>query len=263
MVARLEMVEIKNLRAGYGQLRVLYQVDLTVSAGQFVAILGPNGSGKSTLVKSIFGLTDIFGGSIKMQGVELRGVPTEQISRFGLAYVPQRENLFATMTVRENLQLALRHQSAAQSQARLAELFTLLPLLSARQKQRTQDLSGGERQMVAIALAYLARPQVMLLDEPSAGLAPRFVKAIFEQLRRLCDAGITLVVVEQNARSLLQWCDYAYILRDGQVAFQGSAEDTLTDEEMVKGYLGVMPCMKGYHPCSLSSVSLFNLCATK
>ena len=235
----MSILEINGLRAGYGKLTVIHHIDLTVSAGQLAAILGPNGSGKSTLVKSIFGLTDIFSGSIRMQATELVGMPTERISRCGIAYVPQRDNLFASMTVRENLQLALRSQPASQVQTSLDDLFRLFPVLAERQTQAAQHLSGGERQMVAIALAYLTRPDVMLLDEPSAGLAPRFVKTIFEQLRQLCDAGITLVVVEQNARSLLQWCDYAYILREGQVAFHGTAADTLADEATVKGYLGV------------------------
>ncbi|MEM7029021.1 MAG: ABC transporter ATP-binding protein [Chloroflexota bacterium] len=241
----MTLLKVKGLHAGYGKLTILHQLNLSVESGQFMAVLGPNGSGKSTLIKSIYGLTDIFSGTIQMQGQDLVSVPTEQISQSGLAYVPQRENIFSTMTIRENLQLALRHQSATQKQSALDELFELFPVLAERQRQRAEYLSGGERQMVAIALAYLTQPQMMLLDEPSAGLAPRFVKSIFSKLRQLCDMGITLLVVEQNARSLLQWCDYAYILREGRVAFHGSAADTLSDEETVKGYLGVSTQTQG------------------
>ncbi len=233
------LLTITGLKAGYGKLVVLDDVSLAAEQGQFLAILGPNGSGKSTLVKSVFGLTDIMAGSIKMKGVELIGRPTELIGQSGLAYVPQRENIFASMTVGENLLLAARKLTPAQSKETLAETFSLFPILAERQKQGAGQLSGGERQMVALAMAYLARPGLMLLDEPSAGLAPLYVKEIFKQLRQLCERGITLVVVEQNARSLLQWCDYAYILREGQIAFHGSAADTLADEETVKGYLGV------------------------
>jgi len=235
----VSLLTIEGLKAGYGKLVVLHDVSLSVEPGQFLAILGPNGSGKSTLVKSIFGLTEIVAGSIKMREVELVGCPTELISRYGLAYVPQRENIFASLTVKENLLLALPKGRLIQAKEALARTFAMFPILAERQKQQAGQLSGGERQMVAMAMAYLAQPRLMLLDEPSAGLAPLYVKEIFNLLRGLCQRGITLVVVEQNARSLLQWCDYAYILREGQIVFQGTAGETLADEETVKGYLGV------------------------
>lgn len=237
----MSLLVIERLSAGYGKLEVLHEVSLTVEAGRFIAILGPNGSGKSTLVKSVFGLTQIFDGSIRMTGRELIGLATETISQYGLAYVPQRENIFASMTVEENLLLAGRKLNKAQAEQAAAEILAMFPILAERQKQSARLLSGGERQMLAIALARLASPQLMLLDEPSAGLAPLFVKEIFKQLRRLCEAGITLVVVEQNARSLLQWCDEAYILREGRITFHGSATQILADEETVKSYLGVGP----------------------
>jgi branched-chain amino acid transport system ATP-binding protein len=233
------LLTIRGLRAGYGKLEVLHGVALSVEQGQFSAILGPNGSGKSTLVKSIFGLTRIFEGSIQFNGVELIGAPTEVIGSYGLAYVPQRDNIFTTLTIKENLLLAARKLGDGQANQALAETFELFPILQERRKQRAGQLSGGERQMLAIAIGYLARPRLMLLDEPSAGLAPLFVKEIFRRLRQLCEAGITLVVVEQNARSLLQWCDDAYILREGRVVFHGAAEATLADAETVKSYLGV------------------------
>ena len=228
-----------NLSAGYGKLRILHELSLTVESGQFLALLGPNGSGKSTLLKSIFGLTTHFDGDIAFAGASLVGIPTEQIGRRGIAYVPQRENVFTSMTVRENLLLALRRLGREEAQSSVASAYELFPILAERASQRAGQLSGGERQMLAIAIGWLARPRLMLLDEPSAGLSPLFVTEVFRTLRKLCEKGSTLVVVEQNARSLLRWCDAAYILREGRVVFYGSAADVLADEETVKGYLGM------------------------
>lgn len=234
-----EILTVTGLNAGYGKLAILHKLDLTVQRGQFVAILGPNGSGKSTLLKSIFGLTDITSGTVTLGDTQLTGLPTERISRQGIAYVPQRANIFTAMTVRENLLLALRSRPRAAIPALLEEAYTLFPILAERPNQRAGQLSGGQRQMVAIAIGWLAQPQVMLLDEPSAGLAPIVVTEVFRTLQTLCQSGITLVVVEQNARSLLKWCDYAYILREGQIAFHGTAAEILADEETAKGYLGI------------------------
>lgn len=233
------MLTIRNLSAGYGKLTILHDVDLTIAPGQFVAILGPNGSGKSTLLKSIFGLTDHMAGTIDLDGEALTHVPTEAMQRHGIAYVPQRQNVFATLTVRENLQLAMGSHRAAGSTALLREVLTLFPILQERQRQRAGQLSGGERQMLAIAIAWLARPRLLLLDEPSAGLAPLLVTEVFKTLKLLNQQGIGLGVVEQNARSVLKVCDHAYLLREGKVAFQGAASALLADEELVKSYLGV------------------------
>jgi ABC-type branched-subunit amino acid transport system ATPase component len=233
------LLDIERLSAGYGKLVVLHELSLSVEAGQFVTVLGPNGSGKSTLVKSVFGLTDVFGGEARFVGKSLLGLPTEAVGRRGLAYVPQRGNVFASLTVRDNLSLALRRRPRSEGEEALGEAYTMFPILSDRSGQRAGQLSGGERQMLAIALAWLSRPRLMLLDEPSAGLAPTYVTGIFRLLRQLCESGITLLVVEQNARSVLRWCDYGYVLREGQVVFQGTAASILADEETVKDYLGI------------------------
>jgi branched-chain amino acid transport system ATP-binding protein len=230
---------VDNLSAGYGKLVVLHDVSLAIDAKRFYAVLGPNGSGKSTLVKSVFGLTQIFDGDILFEDQSITGMPTERISRLGLAYVPQRENIFAAMSVRENLQLAVRELGRAEGERALAEAHTLFPILTQREKQRADRLSGGERQMLAIAMGWLTRPTLMLLDEPSAGLAPRLVTEVFRTLRALCEQGITIVVVEQNARSVLRWCDYAYIVREGRLVFEGTDEQVWSDEETVRGYLGI------------------------
>lgn len=233
------LLAVDNLVAGYGKLTVLQEVSLAIGPERFYAVLGPNGSGKSTLLKTIFGLTQVFGGDVTFAGQSLIGRPTERISQMGIAYVPQRENIFASMTVRENLQLALRsleHTEAAQA---LEEGHELFPILVERDRQRAGQLSGGERQMLAIAMGWLTRPTLMLLDEPSVGLAPRLVTEVFRTLKTLCEQGITMVVVEQNARSVLRWCDYAYVLREGRLVFEGTADEILADEDTVKGYLGV------------------------
>lgn len=233
------MLSITDLTAGYGKLMILHDLTLHVQEGQFVAILGPNGSGKSTLLKTVTGLTTVEQGAIHFAGQAITGRRTETLRSLGLAYVPQRDNVFKALTVRENLLLAVRGLDHATSSSALAECYELFPLLGDRQGQRAGSLSGGERQMLAIALGWLARPRLMLLDEPSAGLSPLFVNEVFRTLRTLCDSGITLVVVEQNARSVLRWCDMAFLMREGQIAFSGTAAALLADEETVKSYLGV------------------------
>jgi len=233
------MIKVDHLTAGYGKLEILQDLSLTFAEGQFSAVLGPNGSGKSTLMKAIMGLNTVFGGSIKLKGIELIGTRTEAIPRLGIAYVPQRENIFDELTVLENLQLGARILPKSERPAALKELLSIFPILGRRGAQRAVTLSGGEHQMLAIAIAWLSKPAIMLLDEPSAGLAPAIASDVFRILQELREGGITLVVVEQNARRILQYCDYAFVLREGNLVFQGSAEACLQDEETIKGYLGV------------------------
>ena len=233
------MIEVKSLTAGYGKLEILQDLSLSFADKQFSAVLGPNGSGKSTLMKAIMGINTIFGGSIKMSGRELLGLRTEAISKLGIAYVPQRENIFTELSVLENLQLGVRKLPRKQRHDALEELFKLFPILGRRKSQKAGLLSGGEHQMLAIAIAWLSKPSIMLLDEPSAGLAPAIAGDVFRVLQDLLQQGITLVVVEQNARRVLQFCDYAFVLREGRLMFQGTAEACLNDEETIKGYLGV------------------------
>lgn len=233
------MLVVQDLSAGYGKLTVLHQISLSVDANRFTAILGPNGSGKSTLVKSIFGLARVFSGSIRFDGQELIGLSTENISKHGIAYVPQRHNIFTAMTVRENLLLAARQLSKPELPPLFEDVYQLFPVLSKRHNQRAGQLSGGERQMLAIAMAWLPRPRMILLDEPTAGLAPLLVAEVLRTLAEFTTRSITVVVVEQNARSVLQWCHYVYLLREGQLAFQGTADECQKDTETLKGYLGV------------------------
>lgn len=232
------MLTIERLHAGYGKLTVLQDLSLTFAAGRFTAILGPNGSGKSTLLKAIFGLADVFSGSIQLNGEQLVGLHGAQINGKGLACVPQRDNVFAELSVRENLQLATRQLGRSMAGAAIDEACALFPLLARRRNQPASQLSGGERQMLAIAIGWLTRPKLMLLDEPSAGLAPNLVNEVFRTLLLLRDQGMTLVVVEQNARSVLQHCDEVHLLREGMLAFSGTAAECLSDEETIKTLLG-------------------------
>ena len=232
------MIQVADLTAGYGKLEILQDLSLVFAAGQFSAVLGANGSGKSTLMKAIMGINSIFSGSIRVDERELVGLPTEAIAKLGIAYVPQRENIFSELTVRENLQLGMRGLPRDKRNDALDELLELFPILAGRQRQNAGQLSGGEHQMLAISLAWLSRPRIMLLDEPSAGLAPAIAGAVFTVLQDLRRQGMTLVVVEQNARRILRYCDYAFVLREGRLAFEGSAEDCLKDEQTIKNYLG-------------------------
>ncbi len=233
------MITVNSLHAGYGKLEILHDISLTFAEKQFTTVLGPNGSGKSTLMKSILGITTIHSGTIQFDGRELVGIRTEQISKLGIAYVPQRENVFTDLTVRENLHLGVRVLSRDERAVAIEEVHDLFPILGKREGQKAGQLSGGERQMVAMAIAWLTRPKIMLLDEPSAGLAPVIASEVFTVLQTLREQGMTLVVVEQNARRILQYCDYAFVLREGQLAFQGTAAECLNDEDTIKGYLGV------------------------
>ena len=233
------MIQVNNLTAGYGKLEILQDLSLSFGARQLSAVLGPNGSGKSTLMKAIMGINRIFAGSIQLEDRELVGMPTEAISSLGLAYVPQRENIFDELTVLDNLQLGSRGLPGDERASALDELLELFPILGRRQTQRAGLLSGGEHQMLAIAIGWLSRPSIMLLDEPSAGLAPVVALEVFGVLKELGQQGITLIVVEQNARRILQYCDHAYVLREGRLAFEGTAAECLADEETIKGYLGV------------------------
>lgn len=233
------MIQVHNLTAGYGKLEILQDLSLSFGARQLSAVLGPNGSGKSTLMKAIMGINRIFAGSIQLEDRELVGMPTEAISSLGLAYVPQRENIFDELTVLDNLQLGSRSLPGDERASALDELLELFPILGRRQTQRAGLLSGGEHQMLAIAIAWLSRPSIMLLDEPSAGLAPVVALEVFSVLKELGQQGITLIVVEQNARRILQYCDHAYVLREGRLAFEGTAAECLADEETIKGYLGL------------------------
>jgi neutral amino acid transport system ATP-binding protein len=227
--------------AGYGEVNILQGVSITVPRGAIVSVIGPNGAGKSTLLKAFYGFLKPRGGTVVYHGAdgprEISGLKPHVLTAFGLNYVPQLNNAFPNMTVRENLEIGafLRR---ANLQDQLERTFEWFPRLAERRKQRAGTLSGGERQMLALARALMVDPQLLFLDEPSAGLAPRVVDEIFAKIREINDAGVTIVVVEQNARKSLAMSDYGYVLDLGRNRFEGPGPELLENESVVDLYLG-------------------------
>jgi branched-chain amino acid transport system ATP-binding protein len=231
------LLAVGDLVAGYvPEVDILNGVDLTVREGEIVTVIGPNGAGKSTLIKSIFGLLPPRTGRVTLRGEDLTGLPPHSITRRGMSYVPQLDNIFPSLTVEENLEMgALERSKAREAIARVCELF---PRLGERRSQVAGTMSGGERQMLAMGRALIPDPEVLLLDEPSAGLAPAFVEAIFEKVEEINRAGVTLVMVEQNARRALGMSDRGYVLDVGQNRFEGRGEELLHDPKVAELYLG-------------------------
>jgi neutral amino acid transport system ATP-binding protein len=223
--------------AGYvAEVDILNGVTIDVGKGEIVTVVGPNGAGKSTLIKTIFGLLKPRKGSIRLRGEEISGDKPHTITRRGMNYVPQLDNVFPSLTVEENLEVGSLDSS--RTEAQIDYMYELFPRLGERRRQTAGTMSGGERQMVAMARALMTDPQVLLLDEPSAGLAPAFVEAIFEKIADINRAGVTIVMVEQNARRALGMSSRGYVLDLGANRFEGSGEELLTDEKVAELYLG-------------------------
>jgi len=234
---RAEILRTEELIAGYvPEADVLNGVSITVHEGEIVTIVGPNGAGKSTLIKTIFGLLQPRSGRISFRGEELAGRKPHDITRLGLSYVPQLDNVFQSLTVEENLEMGSLDRSRTADQ--IERMYELFPRLGERSAQAAGTMSGGERQMVAMARALMPDPQVLLLDEPSAGLAPAFVDAIFEKTEEVNRAGVTIVMVEQNARRALAMSDRGYVLDLGKDRFEGPGEQLLSDPKVAELYLG-------------------------
>ena len=237
MIATLLRVEV--LVAGYGKMPILQGVSLLVSHGELVGVIGPNGAGKSTVFKTIVGFLRPTEGRVIFDGKEIMGLRPDQVLRRGLAYVPQGRVVFPQMTVLENLEMgAYIEPDANRIRQALEQVYALFPILAERRQQKAGTLSGGEQQMVAIGRALMTRPKLILLDEPSLGLAPRFVSVIFDKLVEMKRAGYTLMVVEQNAARALAVADRAYALELGQNRFEGSGQELLADPEVKRLYLG-------------------------
>jgi ABC-type branched-subunit amino acid transport system ATPase component len=232
------VLEVRGLVAGYvPEVDVLRGVDVDVRAGEMVTIVGPNGAGKSTLVKAIIGLLEPRAGTILLRGEEIGGEKAHRVAARGVGYVPQRDNVFRTMTVEENLELGVipgRHDL----RERLPVVLELFPQLARRRRQTAGSLSGGERQMLAIARTLVADPHVLLLDEPSAGLSPILADATFEKIAEIKAHGTTILMVEQNARRALAMSHRGYVLDVGQNRFEGTGEELLSDPKFVDLYLG-------------------------
>ena len=233
------MLEVKNLATGYGCLQVLWEVSLAVSEGEFVALIGGNGAGKTTTLRAIAGLLSPWSGEVNFLGASIAGMPPHLISRGGLSFVTEDLNLFEAMTVRENLMLgAYSRRDGRQTRATLAYVFRLFPILEERQKQLAGTLSGGERRMLAIARGLMSSPRLLLVDEPSLGLAPKMVMAVFEALKELHARGVTLLLVEQNVNHTLQLADKAYVLEHGRIVLHGSSAELLVNTQLKDTYLG-------------------------
>lgn len=225
--------------AGYTpEVDILNGLTMSVGAGEVVTVVGPNGAGKSTLLKTIVGLLRPKRGRITLQGGEVAGLRPNEIARRGLGYVPQRENVFETMSVRENLEIGLTPRLNLDLGARLFRMFELFPRLGERRRQAAGSLSGGERQMLAMARALMPDPKILLLDEPTAGLAPRFVQAMFEQVAAINRSGVSILMVEQNARPALALSHRGYVLDIGRNAHEGSGQALLDDPKVADLYLG-------------------------
>jgi branched-chain amino acid transport system ATP-binding protein len=229
----------QGLTGGYGTLEILHDVSLTVNVGEIVSIIGPNGAGKSTAFKTIVGFLRPRQGTVSFNGEDITGLRPDLVLRRGLAYVPQGRIVFPDMTVLENLEMgAYIERERARVAAALERVYALFPILHERRAQRAGTMSGGEQQMVAIARALMTSPQLILLDEPSLGLSPKFVTLIFDKLLEMKRAGFTLTVVEQNATRALGIADRAYVLELGRNRFEGPGPRLLTDPEVKRLYLG-------------------------
>jgi branched-chain amino acid transport system ATP-binding protein len=235
------MLKIRNLEAGYGKLKVLKRVSMHVAPGEIVTILGANGAGKTTLLHAISRLLPATAGDILLRDENLCQLKAHQVVAQGVALVPEGRQVFATMTVGENLQLGGYLQfkkDRAQALEQLEWILDLFPVLQERNNQLAGTLSGGEQQMLAMGRALMTRPDLIMMDEPSTGLAPLIVKAIFQVIGRLRDAGNTVLLVEQNAKAALGIADRGYVMETGKIIVQGAAEDLLENHDVQRAYLG-------------------------
>jgi ABC-type branched-subunit amino acid transport system ATPase component len=234
------LLEVKNLDAGYGFLQVLWDVSLQVSRGEFIALVGPNGAGKSTTLKSIAGFVTPKGGEVIFDGKPITDLPAYQISQMGISFVSESLNLFTGMSVYENLLLGAYIVRDQKKQRDTVDfVFDLFPRLKARSNQLTGTLSGGERKMVAIARGIMSNPTLLLVDEPSLGLAPKLTLDVFHALETLRQKGLTILLVEQNVNTTLHITDRGYVLEQGQITLEGTSKDLLQNEHVRKAFLGV------------------------
>jgi branched-chain amino acid transport system ATP-binding protein len=233
------MLELKGLSSGYGAIEALKSIDLRIDKGEIVTLIGANGAGKSTTLRSITGLVAPSSGEVIFEGRKLNGTPTHQITRLGISMVPEGRAIFANLTVLENLEMgAYLQKDRAQYAASLEQAFTLFPRLKERRKQAGGTLSGGEQQMLAIGRALMARPRLLLLDEPSLGLAPILVHAIFGAIDAINKEGTTILLVEQNANAALRHSHRAYVLETGTIVMEGPSERIAADPRVKEAYLG-------------------------
>ena len=236
-VVRVSLLDVEDLDAGYGELQILTDVDLNVEDGEYVTIVGPNGAGKSTVMKSVFGLTTYMGGSVTFAGEDITDTRPEKVIHKGLGYVPQSDNVFAELDVEENLEMGAYILDDVPETA-LREVYDRFPILEERKGQKAGTMSGGQQQMLAMGRALMLDPDLLLLDEPSAGLAPDLVDEMFDKIDEINDTGTSILMVEQNAKEALRRCDRGYVLANGENRYVDEGEALLNDEEVRQQFLG-------------------------
>ncbi|MFN3804243.1 MAG: ABC transporter ATP-binding protein [Pyrobaculum sp.] len=238
-----EILRIEKLEAGYGKFHVLFGVELAVNAGDIVVLLGPNGAGKSTLLNSIVGMADIYSGRVLLNGLDITGKPPHEVMKLGVAYVMQSPNNFGTpnifgeLTVYENLLAASAGVPKREAIERIRKVYEIFPKLRELGDRKGKFLSGGERQMLAIGIGLMKKPKLLMLDEPTAGLAPKLVSDFFKTIRAIRDLGISILLVEQNAKKALEIGDKAYVLVTGRIKYSGDAKE-LTEDRLASIFLG-------------------------
>lgn len=233
------MLTLTDVTAGYGALQILHGLTLTVSSGEIVALLGANGAGKTTTLRVISGLVDARSGSVVFDGVDVTSQRSDKRVAAGLVQVAEGRELFGSLTVEENLAMGAWTTPRAERDEALEQVFDLFPILAERRSQMAETMSGGQQQMLAIARGLMARPKLLMLDEPSIGLAPKLVKQVLESVQVIRDAGVTVLIVEQNAAATLSISDRAYVIENGVIAFEGRGAHLLEDERVRQAYLGM------------------------
>jgi branched-chain amino acid transport system ATP-binding protein len=234
------VLEARNVVAGYvPDLPILHGVSVHVSAGEIVTIIGPNGAGKSTLIKAVAGLLNVSGGEVLLDGKDITNIPAHKLAAEGVGYVPQTGNVFATLSIHENLVMGGAPLPKERAAERIEEIYALYPILKERMREKAGVLSGGQRQILAVARALLTQPRLILLDEPTAGLSPMAANELFALIRDLVTNGATVLMVEQNAKAALRISDRGYVLAEGQNRIDGAAQALLEDEEIGEIFLGM------------------------
>jgi len=221
----LSLLELSGVTAGYGKIPIIREIDLRVERGETLAVIGPNGSGKSTLAKTVVGLTTFFSGSIKFDGLDVTSLPPDRRALLGIGYLPQTGNVFPDLTVQENLEMGGYHLKGAELRLKTAEVLELFPELRDRLDQKAGTMSGGERQMVAMARLLMMSPKLVILDEPSAGLAPKLVERVYQKIDAMRAMGMTIVLIEQHALKALKHSDRTVVMVGGRIALTGTSEE--------------------------------------
>lgn len=231
------LIDLKNIVAGYGGVPILKGINLAIEKSDIGVIIGPNGAGKSTCLKAIFGLLEVSAGEVLFNGQEIKNSLPDKLVPMGLSFVPQEKNVFTSLSVQENLEMGafIRDDDISQT---IEEIYQMFPPLREKRNQQAGELSGGQRQMVAMGRALMSKPSLLMLDEPSAGLSPRYVIEIFEQIQKVNASGVGILMVEQNAKQALAFASKGFVLANGTNSFTGSGQELLNDKDVAKSFLG-------------------------